>query len=198
MTAGQCMVLVCLALHAIANNRGGKHATIEPGDDLRGRRVSDRALFVVSEYGSGLSRLFGGRSSLALVRQADRVEVTRLDAPYEQSFGLIETLPAYPVLAGPVMPSAGDARQLTTLLTSVESYVWDPEAVKACIPSFGVQVTFHRGGKRIDVMLCLDCAILMVFEDRQIVGAANFDPSRDKITAIVQKLFPQDEELSQL
>lgn len=156
------------------------------------------AAVAYSEYGSGIKRLFGGRSSLSTATNADRVEVTRLDAPSEQKFGLIETLPTYPVLASPVVPGSDDAARLTELLTSPSSYEWDPEWAKSCIPSFGVQVTFHRGGERVDVLLCLDCAILMVFEEGDHVGTAHFDPADEQIVRLIQKMFPEDEEISQL
>jgi hypothetical protein len=158
--------------------------------------VSIGASVAYSEYGSDIKRLFGGRSSLSTATNADRVEVTRLDAPHSQESP--NTLPAYPVLAGPVLPSSEDAARLTELLTSPSSYAWDPESAKSCIPSFGVQVTFHRGRERVDVLLCLDCAILIVFGNGQQVGGAHFDPADEKIVLIIKKLFPEDEEITQL
>jgi hypothetical protein len=103
--------------------------------------------------------------------------------------------PSYDPEGGSVAVDAAISAQLKALLTAPESYEWD--SVKGCATDFGIKLTFVRDDDRIDIWLCLTCAIMFIVRTDGSASGANFDPSEDEMIAIVKRLFPNDPQIAE-
>jgi hypothetical protein len=140
--------------------------------------------------GNPIDRVFGSRANAAIVSQASRVEAYRL-GPLPKQINWQNALPAdYPIIGGPVLLAPAIAADVSNALTSPKSYLWD--AVKGCIPTYGVKFSFFRDADRMDVLLCFECDILWVSRDGRAVGGEDFDNSRALLVRAAKTAFPDD------
>lgn len=82
---------------------------------------------------------------------------------------------------------------LQQLLQQPSSYSWN--SVNACLPDYGVLLTFRSDSQIVRIALCLECNMLGVFDgdhpDR--VNSKNeFDPVRTQLVAVAKAIFPND------
>lgn len=153
------------------------------------------ALYEAAFGPPSMSRLFGSAESLAIVREATRVEAYRLAPPNGVNRVHVDTSPLeYRTTAGPVIVKSELAEALQETLLSPQTYRW--RVVKECgYPVYGVKLSFFRGSERVDVYLCLKCSVLAVVRDEQVVGIADFDYGERVFFDAVKKLIPQDAEI---
>ncbi len=166
-------------------------------------RISTLILLVVIVAGAGIAtfamtrpksrhdlrvvRLFGGSDGLNFVLHPSSVEAYHIEPMAE---GRGPAADAFPVVSGPVDVPSVSVQRLTSALTSPESYLWD--VAKGCMPTYGVRLSFRRGGDRLDILLCMSCKMLLVVRDGVIVGGGNFDPIEPGLIEVVTALFPDD------
>jgi hypothetical protein len=140
-----------------------------------------------------LAELFGGPAGLSIVASPDRVEASRLGPPPDRP-GVSEA--DLPTIAGPVPVPDATATTLSRALTSPNSYGWD--YAKGCIPSYGVRLSFHRAGGRVDVLLCMQCQMILVSRDGGEGRSEDFDPINAILVDAVILLFPDDPAIQSL
>lgn len=149
------------------------------------------AVWVWLSSRAAVAKMFGGRDGIALVNQPSKVEAFRLGPLPEQIDWQKATLGDYPITSGPVSVPASVGSQVAAVLTSPRSYGWHFTA-KACMPSYGVRLSFHRGNERVDVMLCFECDILWVLRNGVSTGGEDFEDVRPVLVRAVKTLFPND------
>ena len=93
----------------------------------------------------------------------------------------------------PVQVAPAQAHMLQQLLQQPSSYSWN--SVNACLPDYGVLLTFRSDSQIVRIALCLECNMLGVFDgdhpDR--VNSKNeFDPVRTQLVAVAKAIFPND------
>jgi hypothetical protein len=144
--------------------------------------------------------MFGGEGGLAIVSHPSKVEACRLGPLPVREVGGLQTRttkPAdYPILSGPVTVPTKIATELSSAFTSGDAYGWD--YAKGCKPTYGVRLSFYRGGDQVDVLLCLNCKILIVARDGEFVGGEDFDPIWPIVVEAVTTIFPQDPAIQSL
>ena len=145
-----------------------------------------------SSESADLNAVFGTKQVLDVVKRAERVEAFRL-AP--ESFNK-RSLAEYDIVGDPVPVSEADAEALAAILTDPATYKFD--IAKGCDPEYGVGVRFLAGNEKVTVLFCFECDILTVYRGDAAVGGEDFDPARGRLVALVQRVFPDDEELREL
>ena len=128
---------------------------------------------------------------MATIREATRVEAYRLAAPSGRELSAEDASPLeYEVTSVPAVVPAERAKKLAQALLSPQTYEW--EAAKACVPIYGVKISFFKGSERVDVFFCFACDVLAVASGDSVFGAEDFDHSRLLFVQIVKELFPDD------
>lgn len=95
----------------------------------------------------------------------------------------------YPILSGPIELEAEERQQITSLLSDTSSYQLD-EAFKMCLFTPNVALLLEREGQTsLEVLLCLDCNVLKIYERGQEIFSEDFDPSRSEFLTIFYPLF---------
>ena len=139
---------------------------------------------------SRVVQMFGGEAGLSTIRQPDRVEAFRiLDDSKDKATD-------FQIQAGPVRLAQNDISAISAALLSPASYGW--EYVKGCLPDYGVCLSFFRGSDRVDVVLCLECQILLIGHNGVITGGEDFDPINPLLVRTVKELFPGDKAIQAL
>ncbi len=145
---------------------------------------------------TAIAEMFGGGPALATVAKPSRVEAYRLD-PLPAGRSWTEASVAdYPVTAGPVAVPAAIVGPVSAALLSPDTYGWD--FAKSCLPTYGVRLSFHRGGERIDVLFCFECNILLIGRDGRTTGGEDFDRNRAVFVRAARALFPEDDLIQRL
>ncbi len=91
------------------------------------------------------------------------------------------------------------SRQITGLLSILldpAAYEW--EYSKSCIATPGVKLSFRSGDHQIDLLLCFECDILMVYRDDKYVSSGNIDFGRPKLVALLKASYPDDPTIQSL
>jgi hypothetical protein len=145
---------------------------------------------------TALERLYGGPANLAIVARPTKVEAYRLGPLPLEELSHDAAVGAHPVLAGPVELPEADAVAVAAALSSADSYAW--HFGKACMPRYGVRLSFVRGPDRVDVLLCFECDILAAWRNGQWLGYEDFDDARPVLVRAVRAAFPDDAEIQSL
>ncbi|HKK75804.1 MAG TPA: hypothetical protein VJ953_12075 [Saprospiraceae bacterium] len=97
----------------------------------------------------------------------------------------------YPILSGPIELDPEERQQITSLLSDTSSYQLD-EAFKMCLFTPNVALLLEREGQAsLEVLLCLDCNVLKIYERGQEIFSEDFDPSRSAFLTIFYPLFKE-------
>ena len=143
---------------------------------------------------SDVVELYGGAASFAILNKPHSVVAYRLaPIPLESN---AQTLDDFPSSKGPITVHDEIAVKLSVALSDPRSYGWD--FVKACIPTYGVRLTFEADGGAVDILLCFECDILAIFIDGTAIGGEDFDDIRPALVQAVKQIFPDDVELQAL
>ena len=152
---------------------------------------------------SSVFKLFGGKDGLMTVAHPTKVEAFRLKENIKRDGTEFTDLNNnYEVTAGPVSVPETLATELSAVLILPQAY--EREFHKACMPRYGVRLSFQRGSDHVDVYLCFECDMLLVTRnglvtaDRSSPGGENFDPMTAILARAVKTLFPDDSEIQEL
>ncbi|MBC7815619.1 MAG: hypothetical protein IAG10_01830 [Planctomycetaceae bacterium] len=149
------------------------------------------------EKQSSVTEMYGGVDGLMTVTHPQKVEAYRLK-PNLKYDGTEYTDPNdnYEVIAGPALVPETVLAEVSAVLVSPRSYGWD--YAKACMPRYGVRLSFQRGADQVEVYLCFECKILLVTRNASVTGGGNFDPMNATLVRAAQTLFPNDSEIKKL
>lgn len=145
-----------------------------------------------------VAQLYGGPTSMDVLRSPQRVEAFRLDPsnPPSPALAGAPRLGDFAVTAGPVAVDAASAQELTSVLLDADTYDW--LRAKGCDFQPGVGLRFVKEASRVEVVLCFSCDELMIFRHGQRVGMEDFDAARPRLVAVAKRLFPQDAKIQAL
>jgi hypothetical protein len=149
-----------------------------------------------AQFRFAVRQVFGGGANLAIVARPERVEAYRVGPLPEGVDRDAAMLSDYLVVAGPIELPKEIAGEASAALVSPGTYMWD--AAKACVPVYGVKLSFIRGSERVDVLVCYECLILRVGRDGQAVGGGNFDYGEAALIKAAKAAFPGDAEIQAL
>ena len=102
------------------------------------------------------------------------------------------------------------ASQLRKLFENPRSYTWShiPDArglvsQKACLPDYGVLLTFRGANRPIRIALCFECDLFAVFvgdsvDSQRVNKEEDIDLIRTQLIEIVHSLFPHDKQIQNL
>jgi hypothetical protein len=152
------------------------------------------------EQSDEVAEMFGGASIIETIQNPDRVTAQRLQWKGREAIAdpVWAFEPDYEPLAEPVEVSNADWRRLTILLTSRRSYEWENDDSKSCEPEYGVRLAFERGDRHVEVWLCFECDIFVVYEQGRRIAYEDFDLIHNALAEVMQSLFPDDEAIQTL
>jgi hypothetical protein len=107
-----------------------------------------------------------------------------------------------------VIPQA-ETKELRSLFTAESSFLWHSEPkngvreVKACLPDYGVLMTFRGSAGAVSIALCFKCDLFAVFwsggdKEFRVNTEEDFDLIRPQLVALVKRLFPKDATIQSL
>lgn len=145
-----------------------------------GRRLGDPSatiilavdLAVIRDAESGHGYLIDG---LAAIENDDNVKTNATD------YSVVKDLGAIP---------QDQTSDLLSVLLDPRTYEW--ENSKGCIVAPGVKLTFQADGHQVDLLFCLDCYVLLVYRDDQLVSSGNFDFGGPRLVDQLKSIFPDD------
>jgi hypothetical protein len=137
-------------------------------------------------------QLYGGETSVALLRNADRVQAFRLGPPANGA-----KTPAPEVHAGP-FPADGQRVELTTplaaelssILLDADTYNWQRMRNTDFRPQIGLW--FVRGSYVLEVAVDFESGRIWAYGGGQVLGARDIASGRDRVLAVAKAAFPGD------
>lgn len=138
--------------------------------------------------------VFGGGENLEIVQHPTRVEASRL--LIDNKLRMDAELANYPMVGEAIDVPTQVASRVAGVLAAEESYLWG--FAKACVPTYGVRISFLQNDQRIDVLFCFECDLITVLRNGRVVGGGNIDPARQSLLRDVKELFPNDEAIQAL
>ena len=151
------------------------------------------AAFVAVEIWGGVSR-----SATSILRDADRVEVFRVQSQVVDSHAQLGPLGGYPVLAVGKELGPDFAKRLGKVL---RSWAVAPSS-KKCVFEPGVAFRVWAGDRSLEVLICFKCDDLwprVVGENKTLHGEVlAFDPVRAELVALVKEALPDDPKIQAL
>jgi hypothetical protein len=85
------------------------------------------------------------------------------------------------------------------LLPESTSYPWD--RAKACLPDYGVLLTFSNQQSAVQIAICFACQQIGVFDNNSAAPLntiRDFDPIYTQLVAVAKAIFPNDSEIQAL
>ena len=148
------------------------------------------------ERAETVSRLYGGEASRLALARASRADAYRLK-PLTRAEAPEGGPPSgYPVTAGPIRIPARLAAEIGEALTSTTTH--GVEVPRGCFPTYGVRIRFHAGADVVDVLLCFECNMLLVFHNNEKSGGEAFDFIRPILVRASKAIFPDDNQIQEL
>jgi hypothetical protein len=130
----------------------------------------------------------GGERVAAILRTPDKVEAVLLKPPdWKRGYGAHE----YLVIAEPVAVDEATSKDIAEALLTPELHQI-VLAAKACLPIYGVRVTYWSGDERVDLNFCFQCAILAVYHSGEAVGGMSFDFVSKRLKDDAIRIFPSE------
>jgi len=137
-----------------------------------------------------------GEAALAILREADSVEVIRLDQPTSMPRDSANQ-PYYGMTAkgAPITPPDEWVSRMRDAVDDSWNYEWLWHA--RCLPRPGVCVRFRQGSQVVDLLFCFECDLVSLaptgqlgerIQDRWI----DFRVKRSPFTELVKEIFPND------
>jgi hypothetical protein len=142
-----------------------------------------------------VSQLYGGATSISVLREPQSVEAFRIDPRRRPAEGE-RRVGDHPVTAGPVAVGAADAAELSSILLDPDTY--DFPRAKACEFAPGVGVVLVRDASRVEIALCFECDELAIWRMGRRVGMEDFDAARPRLVALAKRWFPDDAKIQAL
>lgn len=140
------------------------------------------------------TRQLGGELVRAALRNPERAEAVLLKPASEYPTGEPHDFVA---ASDPQFIDSAVAADIGQILNT-RSLFPAPAGAKACIPNYGVRLSFYSGNDRVDIYLCFECAILVIeLNDKSPIGL-NFDYAYHRLITAVCKIFPDNDRLAKL
>ncbi len=137
-----------------------------------------------------------GEAAMAVMREADAIEVIRLEKPPVVPRGFAD-LPYYGMVAtgNSLKPSEAWTTRMRESVDNSWNYNWYMHA--RCLPTPGVCVRFHRREEVVDLLLCFECSLASLAAPDQHGGPImeqwiDFRAGRAPFGELVRELFPND------
>lgn len=137
-----------------------------------------------------------GEAAMAVMREADAIEVIRLEQPTERPPGFTDS-PYYGMVprGNPIRPTDSWTSRLREAAANSWNYNWYIHT--RCLPEPGVCVRFHRGAEVVDLLLCFECNLASLAPPGQHGGPIidqwiDFRVKRAPFSALVKEIFPND------
>jgi hypothetical protein len=146
---------------------------------------------------SRVAALYGGPEGWSAIETPEKVTAFRIIRPgVLQHVRAPETLAGFEVIQGPLDVDPAVAAELRAILADDAIYDW--ERAKKCVFDPGVAFRFAKGGSDLDVLLCFHCDEFAAYRGDKRVGGEDFDVARPRLLALVQRVFPGDEQIQAL
>jgi hypothetical protein len=142
----------------------------------------------------------GGQSVVHCIRNAKTATVQRVRQVRHFVTGHEDPRTLYERDGAAQELAEDDVKRLASLLTTPKSYdIYDPtvRGLRACIPYYGVYVSFISGNEQCDVWLTLFCTDAMFALGDRYKGSADFSPGEAEVMKVIQHLFPDDQEIQE-
>lgn len=159
------------------------------GAKQRFPETTDIAIALPNPADSKMKDMLGGATGLKAVAHPNRTTASRLvtgDIRSDET----RLLDKYRAAAEPKELPPNLAARISQMLVSPMTYRWG--ITRACLPSPGVRLSFVRGDERVDVLLCFECDILLVFRNDKYIGQGIFDGASNELVEAMKELFPAD------
>ena len=137
---------------------------------------------------SGLAELLGGPQVEAALRNPSKVTAAlltpKLGAPpatYALRSAEVDLPPPVAARFAELLLDPGRNRQMN--------------AVKPCVPRYGLRLTFVRGDNRALAYFCFECATVRVESTSGLLGGSHFDSIEYDLLLAALDVFPADEKL---
>ena len=141
-------------------------------------------------------KLYGGTTSVELLRHAPKVQAFRLAPPgAAPKPGEVHAGP-YVASAAPVEIPVDVVAELSAILVDPETYDWRRVKRDAFRPQVGLW--FVRGAYILEIALDLETAQITAYAGEQPMGAEDFDAARPRLLALVKRVFPNDAAIQSL
>jgi hypothetical protein len=147
------------------------------------------------------TQVFGGEKNFAALMSAKDVTIERLHAipidsehPYPRDAWDLSCYRRKSLVRLP----PDQAKAVRSLISQSSAYEWDSS--NACIPAYGVLITFHSNPK-IKVAVCFECDMLAVFvgnATKQVNRVEDFDSISRPLLKIARSAYPKDSELAKV
>ena len=186
-----CLPLLAISLGCGSTSRnGGSTSDVATPNDTGENNDADSACH--TDSAGNLTKVFGNSAAIDSIKSADSVNAYRLPSPSEYRASLAD----YKMSAGPIDVPDDQVSKLRAVLLDKSTYGWD--FAKGCIPDYGVRIQFQHDSQEVDILLCFECDILLVYQNGKVVGGEDFDDGRPQLVEIVKTVFPHDEAIQSL
>lgn len=151
---------------------------------------------------TGIAHLFGGRSAIARVRSAPRVEAFLVHDPWGD-LALATQPTTQPTLvdklsirSGPLMLDASQAAHIAQIVTDPSIYDFDPNRVSTCMFHADAAIRFTNGSQTVIVASCFTCDQVRVYLNGTATNYQTPCPNgREKLLRVYKQLFPTDQRI---
>jgi hypothetical protein len=141
-----------------------------------------------------LIKELGGDDVAAVLRNATRVEAVLIEPPE----GKHDNNPAnYRAVSERQLVDSNVASSIGHTLLLPEEHR-DLGVRKACLPRYGVKLTYLAANDRVDVYFCFECALLAVHLNGKSVGGLDFEFAFRHLIHDVRQIFPDHKGLGDL
>jgi len=141
-----------------------------------------------------VSNALGGQEAYAILQNADRATVQRVDSVLEASPSTSAPQRGDLVTLGePFRVPAPQFEELKKILTSSSTYVASP---KTCQFRANARYVFYRGKDSLAFILCFGCGEMEVWRGDAFSSFGPFDAAYGDLLTVTQALFPKDEFLA--
>ena len=138
-----------------------------------------------------VAQRMGGEQALTLLGDAP-ARAWLLDPEHDAARPHEPSPEAFPRVEGPAELAPGS--ELARALADPALYRFDDNA-KACAPRYGLRAQFAEGAATLDVVVCFECAMLLVYRDGGYAGTLHFDPGVPRLARAALDAFPEHEGL---
>lgn len=160
-----------------------------------GLAVASSALALDDELNAlSVSNALGSKDAYALLQNADRATVQRVDSVLESAPSASAPQRGDLVTLGDPFPvPIPQLEELKKILLNSSTYVAPP---KICQFRANVRYVFYQGDKSLAFILCFGCGEMEVWLGDDFSAFGPFDAAYGQLLTVTQALFPKDEFLA--
>ena len=124
-------------------------------------------------------QLYGGEGSVAILKEPHRVEVFRIEPTPRPDATDIDRVGEFPVVGDPVVLGDAESSRLCKILLDPATYDFWRTKPDPFVPTIGVRV--RRGTSFIDIAVCRESNMILIYRYGRRVGAEDYDAARGRI-----------------